>query len=152
MVRSAQTVHVSWIKISTIPNTDRNELAFEPCHLGVPSGVSITISKAMVHLAQTMHLSCTETNTISKRTERRFYMTHVTKQFHWVCPKLFLSQQYVRRKPCTYLESRLALSPNGPKRASIWGSSRRSTIRCVQNDFWTYGTFDANRAPNMHQN
>jgi hypothetical protein len=45
---------------------DRNELPFERCHLGVPSGVSKTISKAMEHLAQTVHLSCTETNTAAK--------------------------------------------------------------------------------------
>jgi hypothetical protein len=32
----------------------------------------------MVHLVQTVDLSCTETNTISKWTETRFYMTHVT--------------------------------------------------------------------------
>jgi hypothetical protein len=29
-------------------------------------------------LAQTVHISCTETNTISKRTERRFYMNYIT--------------------------------------------------------------------------
>jgi hypothetical protein len=57
---------------------DRNELPFEPRHLGVPSGASKTLSEAMVHLAQTVHLPCTETNTVSERTKRRFYMTHVT--------------------------------------------------------------------------
>jgi hypothetical protein len=46
-----------------------------------------------------------------------------------------------RAKPCTYLASRLALSANGPKQASIWASSSRSTIGCVQNDLWAYGTF-----------
>jgi hypothetical protein len=57
---------------------DQNELPFEPRHLGVPSDASKMISEPMVHLAQTMHLSCTKTNTISKQTETRFYMTHVT--------------------------------------------------------------------------
>jgi hypothetical protein len=57
---------------------DRNELPFEPHHLGVPSGASKMISEPVVHLAETVHLSCTETNTISKKTETRFYMTHVT--------------------------------------------------------------------------
>jgi hypothetical protein len=32
----------------------------------------------MVRLVQTVDLSCTETNTISKLTEARFYMTHIT--------------------------------------------------------------------------
>jgi hypothetical protein len=36
------------------------------------------ISELTVRMAQTMHLSCTETNTIYKRTERKFYLTHVT--------------------------------------------------------------------------
>jgi hypothetical protein len=43
----------------------------------------------------------------------RLDMTHVTKEFYWVCPKLFLSLWYVRRKSSTYLVSRLALSPIG---------------------------------------
>ena len=102
------------------------------------------------------------------------------------------------RKLRTYLVSRLALFPNGPKRdillepghlgvpsapsktisepmvrsaqtvhlTSVKVStiskqtenelpleppSPRSTIRCVQNDFRAYGTFDANRAPILRQ-
>jgi hypothetical protein len=57
---------------------DRNELPFERRHLGVPIVVSKAISEPMVHLAQTVDLSCTDTNIISKQTETRFYMTHVT--------------------------------------------------------------------------
>jgi hypothetical protein len=73
---------------------DRNQLPFEPRHLGVPSGASKmisephhlgvlsgaskTISEAMVCLAQTVEISCPDTNTTSKQTEMRFYMTHVT--------------------------------------------------------------------------
>jgi hypothetical protein len=65
----------------------RNEIAHEPRRTGGPSDASKTISKAMVRLVQTVHLSCTDTNTISKRTEMRFHMTPVTKEFHRVCPK-----------------------------------------------------------------
>jgi hypothetical protein len=57
---------------------DQNELSFEPRHLGVPSYASKMVSEPVVCLAETVHLSCIETNTISKRTETRFYMTHVT--------------------------------------------------------------------------
>jgi hypothetical protein len=57
---------------------DENEILYDPCHLGVPSVASKMVSKAMVRLVQTMDLSCIDTNTISKRTETRFYMTHVT--------------------------------------------------------------------------
>jgi hypothetical protein len=98
----------------------------------------------MLHLVQTVDLSCTDTNAICKRTETIFYMTHIIWEFNRVRPKWFLSLWYVRRILCTYLESRLPLYPNGPKRASIWASSPRSTIRCVQNDFWGNGTFGTN--------
>jgi hypothetical protein len=81
----------------------------------------------------------------------RFHMTHVTKEFHWVCPKWLRSLWYVRRKPCTYLASRLALSPYGLKSASTWALSPESTVGCFQNDFWTYGTFGANRIPILHR-
>jgi hypothetical protein len=57
---------------------DRKKLPFEPRHLGVPSGASKTISKPMVRLVQTVHLSCIDTNTISKRTETRIYVPQVT--------------------------------------------------------------------------
>jgi hypothetical protein len=117
---------------------DRIELPFEPRHLGVPSGASKMISKPVVQLGQTMHLSCTDTNTVYKWTKIRFHMTYVTFLYR-VCPKQFLSLWYVQLKLCTYLASRLALSPNGPKLASTWASSPMSTIRSIQNSFWAYG-------------
>ena len=46
-----------------------NEIPPDPRHLGVPSDASKRISERMVGLAQTVHLSCTKTNTFSKRTE-----------------------------------------------------------------------------------
>jgi hypothetical protein len=92
--------------------TDRNELLFEPRHLGVPSGASKTISEAMVHLAQTVHLSCTETNTVSKRTETSFHLSLVTHKYLQVHLKQFLSLWYVWRKPCTYHAPKLTLYPN----------------------------------------
>ena len=87
--------------------------------------------------AQTVQLS----NIVSKWTKMRFHMTHVSYEFYRVCTKQLPSIWYVRRKPCTYPASWLALSPNGPKRASTWASSPRSTIRCVQNYFYAFGTF-----------
>ena len=53
-------------RLALYPN-GQNELPFEPRHLVVPSGASKTICKPMVHLAQTMHQSCTDTDTVSKR-------------------------------------------------------------------------------------
>jgi hypothetical protein len=63
---------------------DRNELPLESHHLGVPLGSYKMISEPMAHFVQTMHLSCTNTNTVSKWTETRFHMTHVTKELDWV--------------------------------------------------------------------
>jgi hypothetical protein len=40
---------------------------------------------------QTVLLSCTNTNTISKLTKMRFHTTHVTYKFHRVRPKLFMT-------------------------------------------------------------
>jgi hypothetical protein len=57
---------------------DQKEILHDPRHLGVPSGASKMIYGAMVRLVQTVYLSCTETNTISKWTKTRFYMTYVT--------------------------------------------------------------------------
>jgi hypothetical protein len=104
-------------------------------NLGVLSAVSKMIFEPTVCLAQTMHISCTNTNNISKWTERRFHMTHVTLEFHRVHPKRFLRLWYVRHKPCTYLASRLALSSNGLNQASTCASSPRITIGCIQNHF-----------------
>ena len=56
----------------------RNKLTLELRHLVVPSSASKTISVPMVLVAQTMHLSCTDANTIYKQKEARFHMTHVT--------------------------------------------------------------------------
>jgi hypothetical protein len=55
---------------------DSNKLPFEPRHLGVSSGVSKTISEPIVRPVQTLHLYCTDTDTVSKRTETRVHITH----------------------------------------------------------------------------
>jgi hypothetical protein len=69
----------------------------------------------------------------------------------WSIQKWFLSLWYVLRKPYTYLVSRLPLCPKGPKRASTWVLSPNGIIRCVQNDFWAFGTSSANHAPILHR-
>jgi hypothetical protein len=93
-----------------------------------------------------VHLSYVDANTVSKRTEMKFHMTHITKVFYQVCPKRFSNLWYARRKPCTYLALILRLSPNGPKWDSMCPRSPRCSIGCVQCDFRAYGTFSANRA------
>jgi hypothetical protein len=69
----------------------------------------------MVHLVQTMHLSYTNTNTVSKWTKTRFDMTQSPRSTIW-CVQNDFQAHGVQRKLCTYLVSRLALSPNRLKR------------------------------------
>jgi hypothetical protein len=57
---------------------NQNKYPLETRHLGVASGSSKMIYEPMVRLAQLMHLSWTDANTVSKRTETRFHVTHVT--------------------------------------------------------------------------
>jgi hypothetical protein len=106
---------------------------------------------ALVCLAQTMYLSCIDTNTVSRWIETIFHITNVTEEIDWVRPKWFLSPWCVRRKPCTSHTLTLIMSPNGPKWDSTWLGSPRCSFGCVQNDFWTYGKFSTNRAPILHQ-
>jgi hypothetical protein len=47
------------------------------------------ISVLMVHLVQTVRLSCTETNSVSKRTETGFHLTLITQEYHPVHPNNF---------------------------------------------------------------
>ena len=131
MVHSAQTVHLTYVKVSTISKQTENELPLEPCHRGVPTGASEVIFEPMVRSTQTMHLSCVKISTIYKRTETSLHLSLVSYEYHRVRPKRFLSLWYVWRKPCTYLASRLAQSQNRPKRACTSASSPKNTIRCV---------------------
>jgi hypothetical protein len=58
--------------------TDQSEHPLVPRHLGVLSDASKRISDPMVRLVQTVHLSCMDTNTVTKQTETRFHMADVT--------------------------------------------------------------------------
>jgi hypothetical protein len=78
------------------------------------------ISEPMVCSAQTMDVSCVMISTISKWIETRFHYLQTDKNEipydprHLEVPsgpsKIISEPWYVRRKPCTYLASRLALS------------------------------------------
>jgi hypothetical protein len=68
-----------------------------------------------------MHVSCTDTNIVSKRTKTKPHMTHITYEFYRVRPKLFMSLWFIQCKPCTYLTLRLAQSSNRPNRAPPGG-------------------------------
>jgi hypothetical protein len=149
LVHSAQTIHLSCVKISTLSN-ELNQACTWASSPRSTTGASKVISEPTVCLAQIVHLSWFDKSTISEWTKTRFHMTHITLEFHRVRPKWFLRLGFVQHKPCNYLASRLALSSNGLNRASTWASSPRSTTRCVQNDFWACGMFGPNYAPILH--
>jgi hypothetical protein len=89
----APILHQDWHYLQT----DWTELPLEAHHLGVPLSASKMIYKPMLCLTQTAHLSCTDANTVSKRIELRFHMTHVTEELLRVRLKWFLSPWYFRR-------------------------------------------------------
>jgi hypothetical protein len=109
------------------------------------------IPEPMVRLAQTVHLSCTDTNPISKENETRFDMTHVTLEFHRVHPNWFLSLCYVRRKTCNYSAPTLTSFPNGPNKIPHDPRHLGVPLVASKNDFRAYGMFGANCAPILRQ-
>jgi hypothetical protein len=57
---------------------DRNKLPFDPHLLGDTTGATKKISMPVGTFGANVHLSCTEINTVSNRTETSFHVTHVT--------------------------------------------------------------------------
>jgi hypothetical protein len=78
MLRSAQTVHLSCVKISTFSKRTETSFHLSLITLEYHQLATITIYDPMVRLVQSVHLSCTDTNTVSKWTKTRFDMNHVT--------------------------------------------------------------------------
>jgi hypothetical protein len=76
----APILHRHWHYIQIDRNVIRR-------HQGVPSGASKMISEPMVRSAQTVHLSCVKTSTISKWTESSFHLSLVTWEYQWLHPK-----------------------------------------------------------------
>jgi hypothetical protein len=97
---------------------DSNKLPLEPHHLGVSSGASKMNSEPMICSVQTVHLYCTDTDTVSKRTETRFYMTPSPRSSIGFVQDNFVSLWYLRHTSRSSLASKLTLSPNGHKQAS----------------------------------
>jgi len=90
-----------------------NKIPHDPSHQGVFHQVSKMISESLVRLAQTVYRSSVKISTISKWTETSFQLSFVTKEYHRVRPKRYLSLWYIWSKPCTYLALTLTPSPNG---------------------------------------
>jgi hypothetical protein len=127
--------------------TDSNKLPLEPCHLGVSSVASKMISEPMVCSAKIVHLYRTDTNTISKRTETRFHLTHSPRSSIRCIQDNFQPYGTFETNHAPILHQDYNYLLTDLKQASTWASSPQSIVGCVQNDFWAYGTFSANCAP-----
>jgi hypothetical protein len=147
VVLSAQTMHLSCIKISTI--SKQTEMSF---HLSlVIQQFHWVHPKWFLSLWYGRRKPCTylaPTQTLSPN-EPKWDTTWPTSPRSSIgcVQNKFRAYGMFGANRATYLASRLALSPNGPKQVSTWASSPRITIGCIKNDFWAYGSFGANRAP-----
>jgi hypothetical protein len=130
MVRLAQAVHLTCSHTNTV--TERTETRLHMCHITLE--FHRRHPKRFLSLWYVRRKPCTNLALILTPSTNR-----PKRDLTW--PTSPRSLWYVQRKQCTYLESRLSLFPNGMKRASTWASSPRRTVRCMQNDFYTYGTF-----------
>jgi hypothetical protein len=128
-----------------------NEISHDPRHVRVPSGASKTISKPMVRSTQTVYLSCIKISTIFK-----------TDRIELLVEPHHLGVPLGASKTIPVLMVRFAqtvdLSCTNTNTISKWTKTRfhmthapRSSIGCVQNGFWAYGTFGANHAPILCQ-
>ena len=64
----------------------------------------------MVRSIQTVQLSCIKISTISEQTKSSLHLSLFNYEYHRVRLKWFLSLWCIRRKPCTYLLTKLTVS------------------------------------------
>jgi hypothetical protein len=139
MVRLAQTVHLSCVKISTVSKRMKSDSTWA-LH------ASKLIYVPMLRLVQAMQLFCIETNSISKWTKTRFHMTHITLELHPVPPKQFLSLWYFSAQTVHLSCVKISTILKQTKMSLYLSLEPRSAIRCVENDFCAYGILGANCA------
>jgi hypothetical protein len=150
LVHSAQTMHLSCVKISTISN----ELGQASTWTSSPRGTIGCVQNYFwaYGMFSTNHAPILDRHQQYLQIEQK-EIPHDPR--HLGVPSgtsKMISDVVVRSSQTVhYLASRLALSLNGLNWASASASLTRSTIGCVQNDCWAYGTFCANRAPILCQ-
>jgi hypothetical protein len=150
VVSSAQTVHLSCVKISTI--SKRTESSF---HLSLVTyenhGMRPKLFLSLWYVCHKPWTYLSLTLTQSPITPKEDSTRPTSPRCSIECFQNILILWYVQRKPCTYLAPRLALSLNEPKRASTRASSPTWTFGCVQNKVLAYCTFGANHAPILYR-
>jgi hypothetical protein len=110
------------------------------------------ISELTVHSVQTVHLSWIKISPVSNRTETRFQLSLVTKEYQLVRPKWFLRLWNISRKPCTYLALKLTPLQTDQNEVPFEPCHPEVPSGASKTIFLAYGTYGANHAPIMHQN
>ena len=110
-----------------------NETPHDPCHLGVPLGASKMISDPMVRLAQTVHQSYINTNTISKWTDwDSTGPTSPRSCIGCVQNDIWAYGTFTQTMHLSYINTNTISKQT--ERDSTWPTSPRSSIGCVQNN------------------
>ena len=105
----------------------------------------------MVRLAQTVHLSCIETNIFSELTETSLHLTHVTYEFDRLRPKM-TSEPNACSAQTVHLSCVETNTISKRTETSLpLTHVAKSTIEYVQNDFHARATFSANCSPILRQ-
>jgi hypothetical protein len=135
MVRLAQTLHLSCVKISTISKQTKSSF-----HLSlVTLEYHQVCPKWLLSLWYVWRKPCSNlvsTLALSPNGPKQNSIRPTSPRSSIGCVQNdFLSLQHVRHKPEIHVASRFALSPNRMNQASTWALSPRSTIAGVQNDF-----------------
>jgi hypothetical protein len=141
-------MHLSCTDTNTIYK-ERIEVPRDPHHLVVPSGASKIISMPMVHSTQTVHLSCVKISTISKRTKLSLGPHHLAVQSG---ASKIISEPMVRLAQTMHLSCTDTNTVYKHKEVRFYmATSPKSSIGCVQNDFWAIGMSGTNCAPILHR-
>jgi hypothetical protein len=150
MVHSAQTVHLSCVKIRTISKKTKSSfhlsLVNMECHQVCPKqflSLWYLSRKLCTYLASGLALIQMDRIELLLEPHHLQVPSGASKM---IFEPMVCSAQLVHLS-CV----KISISPNRPNRASTWAFLRRSTIGCVLNDFWAYDTFAACRAPILHR-
>jgi hypothetical protein len=138
MIHSMQTFHLSWIT-SSWTSSPGGSIECVQNDFGT-YGTSSTNHAPILHRHK--HRLQTERSEIPHDPSHLGVPSGASKM---------ISEQMVRLAQTLHLLApTVTLSPKTKKWDSIWPMSPKNSIGCVQNDFHSYGTFNANHAPILY--
>jgi hypothetical protein len=150
LVHSAQTMHLSCIKISTISNklNQTSTWASSPrstirCVQNNFWAYGIFSTNHAPILNRHQHYLQMGQNDIPQDPCHLLVLSDASKM---ISKPVLRSAQTVRLS-CVKISN----ISNELNQACTWASSPRSIIGCIQNNFWSYGMFSTNRAPILHR-